>query len=184
MLATNFKPHNPHASYSRLGPVLLPRHLRDQGGHRDHPEHAGAEADWGQEHLHGAGQGQEGEEESSGGEHEAQPQVRRFRMPCWHFKIVTLFRIAYLEDQTTELQEGLKQVRDSLSRTLNTTDIIQVRSLMIMMIWWHHHPGHHPSGCREWEQRPRQRQGQRGQSQPAPGPESLGWEEKLSLASN
>ena len=35
-------------------------------------------------------------------------------------------RIAYLEDQTTELQEGLKQVRDSLSRTLNTTDIIQV----------------------------------------------------------
>ena len=45
-----------------------------------------------------------------------------------------LLRIAYLEDQTTELQEGLKQVRDSLSRTLNTTDIIQVRSLMIMMI--------------------------------------------------
>ena len=38
----------------------------------------------------------------------------------------SLFRIAYLEDQTTELQEGLKQVRDSLSRTLNTTDIIQV----------------------------------------------------------
>ena len=37
-----------------------------------------------------------------------------------------MFRIAYLEDQTTELQEGLKQVRDSLSRTLNTTDIIQV----------------------------------------------------------
>ena len=53
-------------------------------------------------------------------------------------------RIAYLEDQTTELQEGLKQVRegeevgmvgiveivfqvrDSLSRTLSTTDIIQV----------------------------------------------------------
>jgi len=35
-------------------------------------------------------------------------------------------RIAYLEDQTNELQEGLKQVRDSLSRTLNTTDIIQV----------------------------------------------------------
>lgn len=48
--------------------------------------------------------------------------------------MMTLFRIAYLEDQTTELQEGLKQVRDSLSRTLNTTDIIQVRSLMIMMI--------------------------------------------------
>jgi len=35
-------------------------------------------------------------------------------------------RIAYLEDQTNELQDGLKQVRDSLSRTLNTTDIIQV----------------------------------------------------------
>ena len=51
-------------------------------------------------------------------------------------------RIAYLEDQTTELQEGLKQVRgrgrecddyiaevqvrDSLNRTLSTTDIIQV----------------------------------------------------------
>ena len=35
-------------------------------------------------------------------------------------------RIAYLEDQTNELQEGLRQVRDSLSRTLNTTDIIQV----------------------------------------------------------
>ena len=48
--------------------------------------------------------------------------------------MMNLFRIAYLEDQTTELQEGLKQVRDSLSRTLNTTDIIQVRSLMIMMI--------------------------------------------------
>ncbi len=47
---------------------------------------------------------------------------------------MTLFRIAYLEDQTTELQEGLKQVRDSLSRTLNTTDIIQVRSLMIIMM--------------------------------------------------
>ena len=43
----------------------------------------------------------------------------------------SLFRIAYLEDQTTELQEGLKQVRDSLSRTLNTTDIIQVRSQVI-----------------------------------------------------
>ena len=37
-------------------------------------------------------------------------------------------RIAYLEDQTNELQEGLRQVRDSLSRTLNTTDIIQVSS--------------------------------------------------------
>ena len=52
--------------------------------------------------------------------------------------MMTLFRIAYLEDQTTELQEGLKQVRDSLSRTLNTTDIIQVRSLMIIIMMIHH----------------------------------------------
>ena len=45
-----------------------------------------------------------------------------------------MFRIAYLEDQTTELQEGLKQVRDSLSRTLNTTDIIQVHEILIYLI--------------------------------------------------
>ena len=43
-------------------------------------------------------------------------------------------RIAYLEDQTTELQEGLKQVRDSLSRTLNTTDIIQVQEILTYLI--------------------------------------------------
>ena len=43
-------------------------------------------------------------------------------------------RIAYLEDQTTELQEGLRQVRDSLSRTLNTTDIIQVHITTNQMV--------------------------------------------------
>ena len=121
---------NPILFYRRLGSVLLTRHLRDQGGHRDYPEHTGAEADRGQEHLHGAGPRQEGEEESPGGEHEAQPQVRQIITRTSHGD-KSLFRIAYLEDQTTELQEGLKQVRDSLSRTLNTTDIIQVRSLVI-----------------------------------------------------
>ena len=39
------------------------------------------------------------------------------------YHIVPQHRVAYLEDQAAELQEGLKAVRDSLSRTLNS-DIV------------------------------------------------------------
>ena len=54
----------------RTTTVLFTRHQWYQGGHCHHTEHAGAEAHRGQEHLHRAGQGQEGEEELAAGEPE------------------------------------------------------------------------------------------------------------------